>query len=128
MYAETVANGEAIAGLRVDMAAMQRSIHGDMFDLKAALDLQGDALRKEIGVTAAALSADMTAFREAMSLRFERVDTEFRGLRADSDARFTSMDQRFETVDQRFDAVDQRFDALDAKLETIIGELRRPAE
>jgi len=36
LYAETVANGEAIAGLRVDMAALEAS-------LKAAIHLQGDS-------------------------------------------------------------------------------------
>jgi cell division septum initiation protein DivIVA len=111
----------AIAGLRLDMAAMQTHIHGDMFNLKAAIDLQGDSLRKEIGVQAASLRADMTAFREAVSQRFERFGTQLRGLQADTD-------QRFDAVDQRFEAVDQRFDSLDAKLDTILSELRRPAE
>ena len=155
MYAEMVANGEAIAGVRVDMAALQTSAHRDMFTLKAALDLQGDSLRKEIGVTAASLRSDMTSFREAVSHRFERVDAQLRGLRGDMndrfasadgkltsmdqrfdavdqrfkavDQRFDAVDQRFDAVDQRFEAVDQRFDAMDAKLDTIISELRRPS-
>jgi hypothetical protein len=141
MYAETVANGEAIAGVRVDMAALQTSVHRDVFTLKAALDLQGDSLRKEIGVTAASLRSDMTSFRETVSQRFERVEAQLRGLRGDMtdrfasvdgkltsvDQRFDAVDQRFDAVNQRFDAVNQRFDAMDAKLETIISELRRPS-
>ena len=149
IYAETVANGEAIAGLRVDMAAMQTGIHGGMFALKAALDLQGDSLRKEIGVQAASLRADMTAFRESVSQRFERAGAQLRSLGSDVgerfgavedrlsgmdqrfdavDHRFAAVEQRFDTVDQRFDGVDQRFNSLDTKLDTILSELRRPAD
>jgi septation ring formation regulator EzrA len=152
MYAETVANGEAIAGLRTDLAGLETSAHRDMVALKTALDLQGDSLRKEIGVTAASLRADMTSFREAANQRFERVGGQLRGtrddtaairedvaflkhdlgflkeevttLKGDVDRRFDSVDQRFNAVDQRFNAVDQRFNAVDAKLDTLIDEIR----
>ncbi|MGH3249291.1 MAG: hypothetical protein ACRDOI_24220 [Trebonia sp.] len=117
IYALTEANGEATVGLRVDMAAMQTSVHADMFALKAALDLQGDSQRKEIGVTRATLLSTMSAFREAVDQRFETVDGQLRSLRGD-------MDGRFDAVDGRFDAVGQRFDALDTKLDAIIDELR----
>ena len=153
IYAETVANGEAIAGLHVDMASLEATVRGDIAVLKHATAMQGGSLRKEIGVTAASLRADMTSFREAVSQRFERVDAQLRGLRGDMNAsfgrvderlssvdqrfdtvdqrfdtvdqRFTGVDQRFDTVDQRFDNVDQRFDAMDGKLDTLIAEIRR---
>jgi hypothetical protein len=110
MYAETVANGEAIAGVRVDMAGLQISVHRDMVGLRTALDLQGDSLRKDIGVTAASLRADMTSFREAVSQRFERSDAQLRGLRGDMNA--------------GFEGVDERFDTMDAKLDTLLAEIR----
>ena len=83
IYALTEANGEAIAGLRVDMAALQTGVHADMCALKAALDLQGDSLRKEIGLTRASLLSGMTAFRETMDQRFERVDEQINDVRSD---------------------------------------------
>jgi hypothetical protein len=145
VYAETVANGEAIAGLRVDFAALQVSLHRDVCNLKAALDLQGDSLRKELGVATAGFRADVTGVREMMDLRFQKVDGQSKAVHAEMNHRFTAVDQRFDGVDQRFDGVDQRFDGvdqrfdgldaqlrglradLDAKLDTILSELRRPA-
>jgi len=145
LYAETVANGEAIAGLRVDMAALQTSLHRDVTDLKAAMDLQGDNLRKELGVATVGFRADVTGLREMVGMRLQKVDGQFKAVQADMDQRFDTVDQRFDTVDQRFDTVDQRFDTvdqrfenvetqlrdlradMDAKLDTILSELRRPA-
>jgi chromosome segregation ATPase len=83
IYALTEANGEAIAGLRVDMAALQTGVHADMCALKAALDLQGDSLRKEIGVTRASLLSTMTAFRDTVDRRFEHVDEQMHDVRSD---------------------------------------------
>ena len=83
IYALTEANGGAIAGLRVDMAALQTSVHADMFAFKAALDLQGDSLRKQIGLTRASLLSSMTAFRETMDQRFERVDEQMHDVRSE---------------------------------------------
>ena len=142
LYAQTVANGEAIAGLKVDMAALQ-----------AAISLQGDSLRTELGAATTGLRFDMTGLRESMDMRFQKVDSQFNGLRADMDQRFEAVDQRFDAVDQRFDAVDQRFETvdqrfetvdqrfdgldtqlrelradMDAKLDTILGELRKPTD
>ena len=88
IYALTEANGEAIAGLRVDMAG----IHADMFALKAAHDLQGDSLRKEIGVTRASLLSTMTAFREAVDQRFEDVSEQIQGVRGDIGATRENVD------------------------------------
>jgi hypothetical protein len=138
IYAETVANGEAIAGLRVDFAALQMSLHRDVCNLKAALDLQGDSLRKELGVATAGFRADVTGVREMMGMRFQKVDGQFNAVHAEMNHRFAAVDQQFDGIDQRFDGVDQRFDGLDAqlrdlradmdaKLDTILGELRRPA-
>jgi hypothetical protein len=128
IYAETVANGEAIAGLRVDMTALQTSFHrevsdvrGDVAGLKAAVDLQGDSLRKELGVATAGFRADVTGLRETMSMRFQKVDGQFNAVHAE-------MNHRFEAVDRRFDGVDQRLDTLDAKLDTLLSELRKPTD
>jgi hypothetical protein len=145
IYAKTVANGEAIAGIRVDMAAMQAAMHADVVALRAALLMQGDSLREQIGVTAAAIRSDMTAFREATDQRFERADmnvriqlTELRGeltdlvhsevtgLRGEMndrfaavDARFTGVDKRFNSVDERFDAVEDRFNEVDERFDGV---------
>ena len=144
IYAETVANGEAIAGLRVDMTALQTSFHrevsdvrGDVAGLKAAIDLQGDSLRKELAVATAGFRADVTGLRETTSMRFQKVDGQFNAVHAEMNQRFDAVDQRFDAVDQRFDAVDQRFEGIDsqlrdlgadmnAKLDAILGELRKP--
>jgi archaellum component FlaC len=147
-----VENGEAIAGLRIDMAALQVSIHREMTDFKAALDLQGDSLRNALAVATAEYRTSLTGVREAMSLRFQKVDGQFNGvnddianlqadvtglkqdvgtlkedvgtLKGDVTAFKGEVSQRFGTVDQRFDGVDQRFDALDSKLDTLIAEIR----
>jgi peptidoglycan hydrolase CwlO-like protein len=152
IYAVTVENGEAIAGLRVDMAALQTSLHHDVTDLKAALDLQGDSLRKELGVATAGFRGEMTGFREAMSLRFQKVDGQFNGvhgdianlqedvsglkedvsglkedvsgLKEDVSGLKEDVSGLKEDVGQRFASVDQRFDTLDAKLDTVIAEIR----
>ena len=135
IYAETVANGDAIAGLRVDFAALQVSLHRDVCNLKAALDLRGDSLRKELGVATAGFRADVTGLRETMSMRFQKVDGQFNAVHAEMDQRFDAVDQRFDAVDQRFnavhaemdqrfDAVDRRFDGVDAKLDALIAEIR----
>jgi hypothetical protein len=105
--AETAANGEAIARLRVDMAALQ-----------AAINLQRDRLRTELYLGTAYFHRDMTGFREAVSMRLPKADGQFNGLRAD-------MDQRFEALDTQLR--DLRSD-MDAKLDTILGELRKPID
>ena len=92
IYALTEANGEAIAGLRVDIAAMRAGIHADMFALKAAHDLQMDSLRKEIGVTRASLLSTMTTFREAVDQRFEDVGEQIQGVRGDVGAMRENVD------------------------------------
>jgi hypothetical protein len=113
LYAETVANGEAIAGLRFDMAAFRKSVHRDVSGLRA----------------------DMDQRFEAVDQRFDAVDQRFDAV----DERFEAVDRRFDAVDQRFDAVDARFEGLDtqlrdlrvgmdAKLDTILSELRKPAD
>src|SRR5580658_6150119 len=86
LYAETLNNGEAIAGLRVD---------------KAAIDLKGDSLHKELGVATAGFRADVTGLRETVSMRFQKVDGQFNAVHAEMNHRFDAVDQRFATVDQR---------------------------
>jgi hypothetical protein len=118
MYALTVANGEAIAGLRVDMTSLETVLRNDISDLRHAVAAQGDSLRKELGVATAGFRADVTGLRESMSMRFQKVDGQFNGLHAE-------MDQRFENVETQLR--DLRAD-MDAKLDTILSELRRPAD
>lgn len=134
IYALTEANGQAIAGLRVDMAVMQSGVHADMFALKAAIDLQGDSLRKEIGVTAASLRSDMTAFREAVSQRFEDSDTQLRGARSDIGAVKEEVDflrhdvgflkDQFTGLKDQFTGLDDKVTGLDVKLDAVIAEIR----
>ena len=133
-----VENGEAIAGLRIDMAALQVSIHREMTDFKATLDLQGDSLRNALAVATAEYRTSLTGVREAMSLRFQKVDGQFNGVNddiANLQADVTGLKQDVGTlkgdvtafkgeVSQRFGTVDQRFDALDAKIDTLIAEIR----
>ncbi len=131
-YAETVANGEAIAGLHVNLAALEASLHGHMANLKAAIDLQGDSLRKELGVATAGFRADVTGLRETMSMRFQKVDGQFNAVHAEMNHRFEAVDQRFDAVDQRFEGIDTRLRDLrsdmDAKLDEILVELRKPTD
>ena len=141
IYALTEANGEAIAGLRVDMAVMRSGIHADMFALKAALDLQGDSLRKEIGVTGASVRSDMTAFREAVSQRFEDSGTQLRAARSDIGAvkeevgflkddvgflkeQVTGLDEKVTGLDVKVTGLDEKVTGLDVKLDTVIAEIR----
>jgi chromosome segregation ATPase len=73
-------NGEAMAGLRVDMAALQTSVHGDVANLKAALDLHNDSLRNQLAEATAEFRASVTGVREEMSLRFQKADGQFNGV------------------------------------------------
>jgi hypothetical protein len=113
IHAEIAANGEAIAGLRIAMAAVQTGIVGELCALKATLNLRCDCLRKELGVATAGFRADVTGLRETTGMRFQKVDGQFKGLHAE--------------INQRFDAIDRRFDAIDAKLDAILTELLSPA-
>jgi len=150
IYERTVANGEAIAGLKVDIGSVEATLHKEVADLKVAISLQGDWLRRELGDATSGFRADVTGLRELMDARFQKVDGQFNAVRADMaqrfnavderfkkvdgqfnavradmDRRFSAVDQRFSAVDQRFDGVDQRLDTLDAKLDTILSELRK---
>ncbi len=137
IYALTEANGEAIAGLRVDMAG----IHADMFALKAAHDLQGDSLRKEIGVTRASLLSTMTTFRESMDRRFEDVSEQIRGVRGDvgairEDVDFlkedlgtvkqdvSSLKEDLGTVKEDVTGLKEKVTGIDEKLDTLIAAIR----
>ena len=108
-----------------------------------AINLQGDRLRKDLGVAQPGVPADVTGLRESMDVRFQKVDGQLQrpprrhgpALRRGRpqrvraiDQRFDAVDQRFDGVDQRFDGVDQRLDTLDAKLDTILSELRKPTD
>src|SRR5258708_23748215 len=60
-------NAEAIAGLRAGMAALQTTIHGDVANLKVALDLQNDSLRIQLAEATAEYRASVTGVREDLS-------------------------------------------------------------
>ena len=49
IYERTVANGEALAGVRVDIGSLEATLHKEVADLKVAINLQGDRLRQELG-------------------------------------------------------------------------------
>jgi hypothetical protein len=131
-------NSEAIAGLRVDMVALQMSVHRDVVNLKAALDLQGDSLRRELTLARAEFRTSVTGVREEMGLRFQKVDGQFNGvhgeianlqadvttLKGDVSGLKSDLDAFKGEVNKQFAGVDQRFDTLDAKFDTLIAEIR----
>jgi archaellum component FlaC len=147
IYGLTEANGEAITGLRVDMASLETHLHADMAAFKAALNLQGDSLRKEIGVTRTTLLSAMASFRQSVDRRFGDTDDQFAALRGElgtvkEDVGFLKSDfwflkeevgtvkedvgtlkqevGTFKTdVNQRFDGVDQRFDGVDQRFDGV---------
>ncbi len=130
LYERTVANGEAIAGLRVDMGSLEATLHKEVAGLKVAINLQGDRLRQELGEATSGFRADVTGLRELMDARFQKADGQFNAVRADMAHQFNAVDQRFQTVDgqlnavradmaQRFNAVDQRFEAVDQRFNAV---------
>jgi hypothetical protein len=119
-YAVAVENGEAIAGLRVDMAALEKSIHRDVTDLKAALDLQGDSLRKELGVATAEFRTSLTGVYEAMSLRFQKVDGQFNGVHGD----IANLQRDVTGLKEGVTGLKADVVGIDAKLDTLISEIR----
>src|SRR5487761_436875 len=137
-HAVGVENAQAIAGLRVDMAALQTSLHRDVTDLKAALDLQGDSLRNELVAATAEFRTSLTGVREEMSLRFQKVDGQFNGVNCDianlqSDVttlkeNVTTLKENGTTLKENVttlkENVNRRFDTVDAKLETLVEEIR----
>jgi hypothetical protein len=90
---------EEIAGLRVDVAALDSRIHADITALKTAVIMQVNEIRGEILTTRSALRTEMTAFK-------------------------SSVERRFDAVDRRFESLDKRFDSLDAKLDECLSEMR----
>jgi hypothetical protein len=113
VYQETQANREEIAGLRVDIAALDSTFHTDITALKTAVIMQVNEMRREILTTRSALRTEMTAFRSSVERRFDAVDR-----------RFETVDKRFDSVDERFEAVDKRFDRLEAKLDECLSQMR----
>jgi tetrahydromethanopterin S-methyltransferase subunit G len=133
-YANTEATRQDVAGIKVDMAHLEGSVHADMASLKTSLDLRVSDVRRDLRTTEASIRHDMRRGFEAVNRRFDGVDRRFTGVdqrfdtvdqRFDTvDQRFAGVDQRFDAVDQRFDGVDQRFDRLEAKVDTILAEIR----
>jgi hypothetical protein len=124
IYAVTVENKEAMAGLRVDMARLQTSVHhdmtalhagvhGDVTALKLALDLQGDRMRENLAVATAEFRVGMTGVRETMSLRFQKVDGHFKGVHGD-----------IANLQEDVTGLKQDVAGLNDKLDLLIAEIR----
>jgi chromosome segregation ATPase len=145
-------NVEAIAGLRVDMAALQTSVHGDVANLKAALDRQNDSLRIQLAEATREYRTSVTGVREEMSIRFQKVDGQFNGIHdeiASLKGEVTTLKDDVSTlkgdvstlkgdvstlkgdlaafkgeVKEQFAGVNDKFADLDVKLDTLIDEIR----
>jgi hypothetical protein len=96
VFQETQANRDEIAGLRVDVAALETSVRADITALKTGVTMQVNGLRREISTTRAALRAEMSAFK-------------------------SSVDRRFDAVER---LVTGRLDRIDAKLDECLGQVR----
>ena len=126
-------NVESIAGLRVDMVALQTSVHREMSEFKAALDLQGDRQRNALAEASAEFRTSLTGVREAMSLRFQKVDGQFNGVRGDianlqEDVTglkedVTGLKSEVATVNARLGGLDVKMDGIDGKIDEIMREM-----
>jgi hypothetical protein len=120
IYAVSVENREAIAGLRVDMAHLQTSVHHDITALKLALDLQGDRMRENLAVATAEFRVGMTGVRETMSLRFQKVDGQFKGVHGD----IANLQEDVAGLKQGVTGLKQDLAGLNDKLDVLIAEIR----
>ena len=79
-------------------------------------ELRFDHMQEQID----GIKADIGSLRADMDKRFD-------SMRTDMDKRFdsmrTDMDKRFEQVDKRFEQVDKRFEQVDIKLDKIIERI-----
>jgi hypothetical protein len=137
-YEETVANRKEIAGLRKDLTGFQNSVHTDMTDLRTTITVQGNEVRREMGVEAGslrtgltnfkdetrrsfdALDIRITAFRDEVRQQFTGMDEKFTGI----DEKFAGIDEKFAGMDEKFTGIDEKFAGIDSKLETLIAEIR----
>ncbi len=113
VYQETQANREEIAGLRVDVAALDSSIHADMTALKTAVIMHVNEIRREIGTTRSALRNELTAFKDATGRRFDAVDR-----------RLGSLETGLHAVKEDVAGVKQSVASLDVKLDECLNLMR----
>jgi hypothetical protein len=117
-------NVEAIAGLRVDMASLQTSLHGDVANLKAALDLHNDSLHNQLAEATAEYRASVTGLRQEMSLRFQKVDGRFEGISGDIANLHSDVTTLKGDVTTVKDGLAAFKGEVNAKLDTLIAEIR----
>ena len=75
-------------------------------------ELRFDHMQEQID----GIKADIGSLRADMDKRFD-------SMRTDMDKRFEQVDKRFEQVDKRFEQVDKRFEQVDIKLDKIIERI-----
>lgn len=56
---------------------------------------------------------------ERIEERFDRVDTDIRGLRTEMKEGFAQIDKRFDQFEKRFEQVDKRFEQIDKRFERV---------
>jgi hypothetical protein len=113
IYAVTVENKEAMAGLRVDMAHLQTSVHHDMTALHASVHREVAALHagvhRDVTALHTTVHGDVTALKLALDLQGDRMrenlavaTAEFRvgmtGVRETMSLRFQKVDGHFKGV------------------------------
>jgi hypothetical protein len=116
-YKNTEVTRLDVAGLRVDLAHLETSVHGDITKLSTALDLRTSELRHDLGDAEVSIRHDMGTFRNSVMQRFEAVDQ-----------RFGAVDQRFDGIDQRFDGIDQRLDNMDKRFDELLAAIQHGNE
>jgi hypothetical protein len=86
-----------VNGLRVDLAHLETSVHGDITKLTTALHLRTSELRHDLSDAEVSIRHDIGTFRNSVM-------------------------QRFEAVDQRLGNMDKRFDELLVAIQRGNGE------
>jgi hypothetical protein len=102
------------------MAHLQTSVHHDITALKLALDLQGDRMRENLAVATAEFRVGMTGVRETMSLRFQKVDGQFKGVHGD----IANLQEDVAGLKQGVTGLKQDLAGLNDKLDVLIAEIR----
>jgi hypothetical protein len=102
-------HGEAMAGLRVDMA-----------NLKAALDIQVERLRFQLVEATGEYRTTVTGVREEISTRFQKVDGQFNGVHDE----IASLNDKFAGLDDKLAGLGDKFAGLHVKFDTLLTEIR----
>jgi hypothetical protein len=134
-YKNTEVTRLDVAGLRVDLAHLQTSVHGDITKLTTSLNLRTSELRHDLSDAEVSIRHDMRTFRDSVMQRFEAVDERFGGIERQLgdlakwalgvDERFGDVDKRFDGIDARLDTMDRRFDGVDARLGELLAAVQR---